>query len=392
MLEDIDKAPLDLVAGLSSLIETRTLYLPDRRETVTAHPHFRLFATRSVRSTSQDPYSIPSLQYFAEMWFAITCDAPSLEEVVTILEGRFPSLPPAVRDMLLGTYLNFNSRTPTSGTRLREFTLRDLMKAAARIHGRINFNSESDYVTERLRLLCVAELFDVFVASIREPALSSAAALSICSSWDISVDLAISQLVEHHPELLIGDSTLQIGRVVLDRLKSSTLQPTQFGNTSHSLRYMERIAACIAACEPTLLVGETGGGKTTMVQLLANLANQKLLVQNLSLATDSSDLIGGYRPVSMTELFQPVYQQFITIFAETFSSAQNAEFMHAITVSFRKQQWRKLMKAFEKAIEYAYKKISTFENLDCSPLHQKWRDFSSKVDRFSANLERYIKY
>ena len=41
-----------------------------------------------------------------------------------------------------------------------------------------------------------------------------------------------------------------------------------------------------------LLVGETGSGKTTAVQELAALVHQTLLVQNLSLSTDTTDLLG----------------------------------------------------------------------------------------------------
>ena len=49
---------------------------------------------------------------------------------------------------------------------------------------------------------------------------------------------------------------------------------------------------CVNLAEPVLLVGETGSGKTTAVQELAALVHHTLLVQNLSLSTDSSDLLG----------------------------------------------------------------------------------------------------
>ena len=389
MLEDIDKAPLDFVAGLSLLIEKRCLYLPDRCETITAHTQFRLFATRSVKSIAVDPYFVPSLQYFADMWLAIACESPSVPEVASILEDRFPSIPPSVRDMLVRTYVSFNSHAlAEGGVRLRAFSLRDLIKSANRIQSRLTFIAGSEYVTEAVRIMCLAELFDVYIASIRDKTLFSLVMRNICFSWDIPEDLVVSQLVNHNPNLEIGEMTIQIGRVVLDNHRSVVNRQTRFGNTRHSLRVMERISACIAGSEAVLLVGETGGGKTTIVQLLANLAGRRLIVQNLSLATDSSDLIGGYRPVSMTELFHPVYQQFTELFSETFSSSQNADFIHAITVSFRKQQWKKLLKAFQKAIGFAFIRVSSMSELDARPLSQRWDDFKSKVNRFNANLER----
>jgi midasin len=49
--------------------------------------------------------------------------------------------------------------------------------------------------------------------------------------------------------------------------------------------------------EPLLLVGETGCGKTTICQLMAALARQRLLMVNCHQHTETSDFIGGLRPV-----------------------------------------------------------------------------------------------
>ena len=49
--------------------------------------------------------------------------------------------------------------------------------------------------------------------------------------------------------------------------------------------------------EPILLVGETGCGKTTMVQLLSQLRNQKLFSVSCNMNSEGSDFIGGLRPV-----------------------------------------------------------------------------------------------
>lgn len=56
---------------------------------------------------------------------------------------------------------------------------------------------------------------------------------------------------------------------------------------------MERIAVCVSSNEPVLLVGETGVGKTSVVQALADLLGQELRVVNLSATSDSDELIQG---------------------------------------------------------------------------------------------------
>jgi midasin len=66
------------------------------------------------------------------------------------------------------------------------------------------------------------------------------------------------------------------------------------------MRMLQLVAVALQQNEPLLLVGETGTGKTTMVQQLAQATGMELVVLNLSQQTDSSDLLGGFRPVEVT--------------------------------------------------------------------------------------------
>lgn len=52
----------------------------------------------------------------------------------------------------------------------------------------------------------------------------------------------------------------------------------------------------------TRQVGETGCGKTALVQQLAHGTARPLVVQNLSLQTDAADLLGGFRPVELRQM------------------------------------------------------------------------------------------
>lgn len=67
----------------------------------------------------------------------------------------------------------------------------------------------------------------------------------------------------------VGRSTLQ--RKLVPRPSLHRQQTSQFAFTRPATALLERIAVAIGNSEPLLLVGETGTGKTSAVQYLAEL-------------------------------------------------------------------------------------------------------------------------
>ncbi|CBI22306.3 unnamed protein product, partial [Vitis vinifera] len=90
-----------------------------------------------------------------------------------------------------------------------------------------------------------------------------------------------------------------------------------------SLHLLERIV-CSGKCnEPVLFVGETGTGKTTLVQNLSMRIDQKLT--NLSQQSDVADLLGGFKPMDAWFVCIPLYKEFENLFSNTFSVKKSAE-------------------------------------------------------------------
>lgn len=69
-------------------------------------------------------------------------------------------------------------------------------------------------------------------------------------------------------------------------------------------------------------MGETGTGKTTSVQELARLLGKRLHVFNMNQNTDSSDLLGGFKPVDIRYLLKPLYEHFLTVFKAEFKKLE----------------------------------------------------------------------
>lgn len=61
------------------------------------------------------------------------------------------------------------------------------------------------------------------------------------------------------------------------------------------------IGCAIKFKEPVLLVGETGAGKTSIVQLLSRIYSCKLYSVNCHMHSESSDFLGGLRPVRQVD-------------------------------------------------------------------------------------------
>lgn len=66
-----------------------------------------------------------------------------------------------------------------------------------------------------------------------------------------------------------------------------------FAHTRVALQLLEQMAVCVKLNEPVLLVGETGCGKTSTVQVMAECLGKTLHVINMSQQSENADLIGG---------------------------------------------------------------------------------------------------
>ena len=104
---------------------------------------------------------------------------------------------------------------------------------------------------------------------------------------------------------------------------------------------------------------ELSSGKTSVAQTLAKLAGFDLLVQNLSLQTDTADLLGGYRPVEINSAAREVYLLFVELFTSTFSRVQNAEFLMFVATSYEQRRWKVLSQCFRKASKMGLSKVNS---------------------------------
>ncbi|TDH69545.1 hypothetical protein CCR75_002271 [Bremia lactucae] len=371
VIEDVDRAPFEVLAALMPLLETRRMVLPGRGELLVAHSNFQIFGTTTHE------HQMPK-GFQDSVWTRVNVATLANNEIEQILLARFSMIPPQVVSKIMTTFNAVSGGTSkeiggaaifwkeTRRNYGRNFCLRDLLKWCKRIY-RFSYYSSSEksifsheYITEEERMRIVAEALDVFCAGIRDTTTRLHSAYSLAAIWEVQSEKINYLHDQHKPRVTFNTHEVEFGRVHLPTL--SQLAQIEHGNratnnsvvmTGHVLRLLEKLAAIVATCEPALLIGETGCGKTTIIQHMAAAMGQRLVVQNLNIQSDSSDLVGGFKPVEIHLLARPLFMEFMELFTTTFSQRVNAGFLDVVRIALEHKDWKKLVKGMRKAIQMA---------------------------------------
>lgn len=474
LVEDIDRAPFDVLASLGSLLESRSLVLPGRTKIVHVHPNFQLFATRSCtymqnQSVLLQPTS-GALSAFIDRWLRVPFvlmgsdienvnqialeklslstskkieesngeNTTNASELLFLLTCLFPTLPKlGVLDQMLVCHsqlekaFNSSSRSqsrqdpepivfPRSLERFgRNFSARDVIRWALRVDKLTLLSRKQSlqssslasgaasmpvahpvFLTESEKLAIVNEGVSVTSSHIPDADVRRSVARSLGALWGLSTD-AIDELMDSRKPSVsysFGPSSslnLNIGDIILPIEAKSPPHasfslgrtphplPHGFAPTRHSLNLLERLAACVRLDEPALLVGETGNGKTSVIQALAFACGKQLLVYNVNVQSDSADLVGGFKPVHLRQIAVPLLQRFEVLFSSTFQeSAPNQSFVEIVKKSVYSDDWAKTIGGFMRAIQRAHEQ----KQLSAELAHG-WSAFSDGV----KNLERQFR-
>lgn len=410
LVEDIDKAPTEVLSVLLPLMERGELVIPSRGETIVAAHGFRLIATMRTTGSSK-PDSIHILG--SRLWNRIDFAVPTETELHTIVNTRFPLLT-AVSLSLLTVYRTIQAlyAEPTffalSKTSLgRQISPRDLIKWCTRIDALFTTAGITGAADEALPEGLFDEIFmeavDCFAGSLQTTDARHLVIKKIASEMMIPPQRVDLFLGGHIPSHQVSASQLTIGRAKLKKRKRrrGPQQKRPFATTNHALRLLEQVGAAVRLSEPVLLVGETGTGKTTVVQQMADMLGYNLTVMNLSQQTESGDLLGGYKPVDVRTLAVPLKEVFEEIFEKTFSLKRNKRFLEVLGKCWSKQQWNRVITLWGEAVKMAEqflaapipnteeqddqpKKKRKLDTMDKPALQARWTRFAADL----ATLER----
>jgi midasin len=360
-IEDLDRAPNEVISTLLPLIERGELLIPSRGQTVRAARGFRIIATMRSSLNPRGQQIVPRQGMIGyRFWKSITVEMPQLSEFEHIVRVKYPALEKhiagimRVYERLLELYSDprFSSE---NGTSIRAMTPRDLMKWCDRIAALLA--QSSTFTTARTDDIFL-EAFDCFAGSLR----SEGARFKVmaCVAEELHVDtqrrdhlLRDRDVKLQVPSKNAASGHIQIGRTRLSRYRVSkrTVSTRPFSTNNHTLRLLEKVAIAVDRQEPLLLVGETGTGKTTCIQYLAEQLGRKLVAFNLSQQSESGDLLGGYKPVNIRSLVIPLKDEFEALFDATFSRKKNLTFLEMLGKAVAKSKWRRVCMLWAEALK-----------------------------------------
>lgn len=414
LVEDIDKAPTEILSVLLPLLEKRELLIPSRGETIKAAPGFQLFATIRTSHTKNGSAIVPDI-IGKRLWSHVHVESPSVEELKLIIRLRFPLLSKQA-EKFVDTYSTatrifsepkFMSLNKTSQN--RQITSRDLIKWAKRVNKMLTqrgITSCDQALDTVLYDYIFAEAVDCFTGflSTFEARKYLVDAIGMC--LEVPSHQVNLFLQKHIPSFAETESNLIVGRAqvsknpVVSKSKSrqSAAQKAKFANTNHALRLLEQIGVSVSMKEPTLLVGETGTGKTTVVQYLASLLNKNITVINVSQQTESGDLLGGYKPIDTKMIALPLKEDFDALFESTFSAKKNEKFSAMLAKCFMKGKWNHTIKLWREAIKMANNAFNIQEPDQDAPkkrrktnqalLISQWKEFEAKLNNFEIQSKQ----
>ncbi|NXY90027.1 MDN1 protein, partial [Alcedo cyanopectus] len=284
VLDELNLAPTDVLEALNRLLDdNRELFITETQEVVKAHPGFMLFATQNPPGLygGRKVLSRAFRNRFVELHFD---ELPS-GELETILHKRC-SLPPSYCSKLVKVMVDLQSyrRGSTVFAGKHGFiTLRDLFRWAERYRLAEQLDKDYDWLQHLAN-----DGYMLLAGRVRKQE---------------EVEVIQSVIEKHFKKKLYPESLFSEESIKKLLAKSSTRVSVMDRDFNHIVwtQGMRRLAILVGRAlefgEPVLLVGDTGCGKTTICQIFAALTNQKLYSVNCHLHMETSDFLGGLRPV-----------------------------------------------------------------------------------------------
>ncbi|XP_008553567.1 midasin [Microplitis demolitor] len=302
ILDELNLAPSDVLEALNRVLDdNRELFIPETQQIIKAHNNFMLFATQNPPGVygGRKVLSRAFRNRFVELHFD---EIPS-DELEIILENKC-SVPKTYCKSMINVMKDLQMRRKSTAAFMGKhgfITLRDLFRWGQRYKAK-EVKNVTDKKTKAVtnqsekydwEQLLADEGYLVLASKVRQQ--------NEAKEIREVIEKRFKRDVDPNNLFTLHDKTSRETKSILEALEVIKKSPMPgFEHIVWTYQMRRMAVLVIKSCqfkEPILLVGETGGGKTTVCQLAAVLRNKKLYSVNCHMNTESSDFLGNLRPV-----------------------------------------------------------------------------------------------
>ena len=259
LVEDIDKAPADVLGLIRPILQRGELYLPSRKENLRAADGFRIFATTRTSGKSSHMNFHPNSSIFSDRYWSII-DVPTLAhaEIHDILSIKYPSLDHLINSMM-GVHqrveFEYQNNHALRSITSRSPSLRDLLKWCRRTLSHLEHSELKSgiSISEATKLNIFRDAVDCYAGHLAAHDSWSLGAECIAEQMQIAPQQAQHCIKDDIPRISDTKAGVQIGRAKLHKSvspyrKQKRLAPFAF--TRQACMNMAKIAAATSQSEP----------------------------------------------------------------------------------------------------------------------------------------------
>ena len=346
----MEKSGNDFICILKQILENNSLFIPSKQETLYGFNSKIVMIYNITNSNNiKKLMSInPLFNFLSSNSYSFYFKSYNNDEIMDICKFKYGLNKQEID--IFNKLINIYNSIPLKfkiNTRYKFLSLNNILYNAKLLHdffiknnliGDTNNNEEQKdntniiFINERLMMNLVSLFIYNNLLTIENITLLKSITELYATEFNFNIDSFNNVIFNLEEKYTFNNSeynyikTFEGNKIFYDDIPKGDF----YSYNTNSKFYIKLINESIINNNNILLVGETGVGKTRMIQNLAKLMNNKLNVINMSQSSDEGDLLGGFKPVSTKNFLKKYFDKILNILNDNFNKEKNQVFIQSL--------------------------------------------------------------
>ena len=351
LLLSMEKSGNDFICILKQILENNSLFIPSKQETLYGF-NSKIIMIYNISNSNEIKKLIsinPLFNFLSSNSYSFFFKAYNNNEIMDICKFKYGLNKQEIN--IFNKMINIYNNIPLKfkiNTRYKFLSLNNILYNAKLLHdffiknNLINDKIENEeekenndnniFINERLMMNLVSLFIYNNLLTIENMTLLKSITELYATEFNFNIDSFNNVVFNLEEKYTFNNSeynyikTFEGNKIFYDDIPKGDF----YSYNTNSKFYIKLINESIINNNNILLVGETGVGKTRMIQNLAKLMNNKLNVINMSQSSDEGDLLGGFKPVSTKNFLKKYFDKILNILNDNFNSEKNQVFIQSL--------------------------------------------------------------